>query len=237
MSKPKKMLKAKSKVNSNSYRLLVVAHPDDETLFFAAALLNLSDRPWKVICVTDANADGRGRYRAEQFIDACLALGVTDCEQWNFADIYDKRLPINELVEKFGKLKKPYEVFTHSIIGEYGHPHHQDVSYAVSLAFKSRIWAPAYNCRADMILLLSKKQYELKSRIYSDIYGGETLRFSSFLPNRNVDEFYQVDKTEVKEIYSCVALKKKLNSAKLKHYKWYTQFITKVLTEKPSRPF
>jgi LmbE family N-acetylglucosaminyl deacetylase len=237
MSKLKKKIIAKNRINSKSYRLLVVAHPDDETLFFSAALLNLNDRPWKVICVTDANADGNGKYRAAQFIDACHALGVTDCEQWDFQDIYEKRLPINKIILKLKKLKKPFEIFSHCVIGEYGHPHHQDVAFAVVSAFGHRIWAPAYNCRADMILLLSKKQYELKSRIYFDIYGQETMRFSNFLPNRNVDEFCKVDKIETLEIYNCIVSNKKLNESKLKNYKWYSQFIKSVLSKKTKRPF
>lgn len=221
----------------SSYRLLVVAHPDDETLFFSAALLNLKNKPWRVVCVTDANADGFGKARALQFKKACKMLGVQKFEQWDFPDIYEQRLDLNRLKEKLLSLPKPFEVFSHGVTGEYGHPHHQDLGYLTSQIFKCPVWAPAYNCEADKVIALSEKQYQLKSKIYSEVYGGETLRFSQFIPNRNADEFYKVSASESHEIYNSIIEKRSPIKSKLKKYKWFAKFLSEKNKEKITRPF
>ena len=48
---------------AQAYRLLVVAHPDDETIFFAGVIQSKRDLPWHLVCLTDGNADGRGKER------------------------------------------------------------------------------------------------------------------------------------------------------------------------------
>ena len=221
----------------SSYRLLVVAHPDDETLFFSAALLNLKNKPWRVVCVTDANADGFGKKRALQFKKACKMLGVQAYEQWDFPDIYVQRLDLKKLKEKLLELPTPLEVYSHGVTGEYGHPHHQDLGYMVSQVFKVPVWAPAYNCAADKVISLNQKQYQLKSKIYAEVYGGETLRFSQFIPNRNADEFYKVSASENQEIYSSIIEKRSPVKSKLKKYKWFAKFLAEKNKEKVTRPF
>jgi LmbE family N-acetylglucosaminyl deacetylase len=221
----------------SSYRLLVVAHPDDETLFFSAALLNLKSKAWKVICVTDANADGLGKARALQFKKACKMLGVESFEQWDFPDIYDQRLDLAKLKKKLLELPQPFEVYSHGVTGEYGHPHHQDLGFIVSQIFKCPVWAPAYNCAADKVISLTEKQYQLKSKIYSEVYDGETLRFSQFIPNRNADEFYKVSAKENFEIYNSIIEKRSPVKSKLKKYKWFAKFLGEKNKEKITRPF
>ena len=228
-----------SKETKKSYRLLVVAHPDDETLFFSAALMQLRDLPWLVVCATNGNADGVGSERAKQFKKACGKLKVQTALQWNFPDIFEERLDINGLVYHLEQLPIPAEVYTHGITGEYGHPHHQDISFAVHKVFakKSRIWVPAYNGFADKTLKLTKAQYELKAFIYSKIYGSETLRFAPFIPNRSVDEFMRLDFAEVREIYSAIIEKRAPRKAKLKKYKWFHSFMSEDNQRKKIRPF
>ncbi|MEK7355673.1 MAG: PIG-L family deacetylase, partial [Bdellovibrionota bacterium] len=124
-----------------------MAQPDDETLFFGGLLQRRRTRRWTVVCVTDANADGQGKKRRKQFEKACRLLGVKKPLWWSFPDRYAERLPVVELIAKLRALPKPHTIYTHGIIGEYGHPHHQDVSYAVHLAFAEhpRVYASAYN--------------------------------------------------------------------------------------------
>lgn len=238
-SKSKSASRSKSKTRSRSYRLLVVAHPDDETLFFSGALLQQKDLPWVVICVTNGNADGAGLARAKQFQAACKKLKVQQALQFSFADIYEKRLDINELIEQLQQFSEPFEVYTHGIIGEYGHPHHQDVSCAVHRFYGDRvkIWVPAYNCEADRTIKLSKVEYELKSNIYANIYQGETLRFANFLPNRMVDEYAQLSLNEVEEVYASIVEKRAPQIKKLKKYKWFYGFLAEKNQSESIRPF
>jgi LmbE family N-acetylglucosaminyl deacetylase len=228
-----------SKKNVEKYRLLVVAHPDDETLFFSAAVLQQRELPWTVICVTDGNADGQGSHRALQFKQACKKLKVSKSLHWDFPDIYEKRLDSQRLMEKLQALPKPTEVYTHGATGEYGHPHHQDVSFAVHSVFakKTPVWAPAYNCQSEKIFRLSQDQYKIKSKIYSEIYKGETLRFAEFIPNRNVDEFARVGLPEVEEIYQCLLTSREPQKSKLKKYKWFHGFLQDKVKQASKRPF
>lgn len=228
---------SKSK-KSKPYRLLVVAHPDDETLFFSAAILNERKLPWVIVCVTNGNADGLGSERAKQFQAACKKLKVKEAIQLDFPDIFENRLNINRLVEKLQALPVPAEVYTHGVVGEYGHPHHQDVSCAVHRAFaKLKVWVPAYNCFADKTFTLSSAQYAVKSQIYAEIYKGETLRFAQMLPNRRVDEFARISASEVEEIYASMIEKRAPEKSKLKKYKWFYPFLASNNLTEAKRPF
>ena len=222
-----------------SYRLLVVSHPDDETLFFSGALLHLRDLPWLIVCVTNGNADGAGSARAMDFQKACQMFKVKAAVQWNFPDVYEERLDIAGLEYHLRQLPPPTEIYTHGIVGEYGHPHHQDVSFAVHKIFARHcpIWVPAYNAFAEKTFTLTQKQYELKAQVYSEIYRGETLRFAPYIPNRSVDEFMRLDFGEVQEIYSSAVSKRAPVKSKLKKYKWFYSFLAEDNKRKKVRPF
>lgn len=63
--------------------ILVIAHPDDESMFFLPTLLRLAKqqnaRIW-VLCLSNGNYNGLGRIREKEFIQACRILGVE--QQW-----------------------------------------------------------------------------------------------------------------------------------------------------------
>lgn len=188
------------------YNLVVVAHPDDETLFMGGLLLAQKDLPWHVICVTDANADGQGQMRAQQFAKACEKLKVQSFEQLDFPDIYEKRLDVVRLAKFLEQLPSPVKVYTHGIVGEYGHPHHQDVSWAVHQVFgqQSEVMSVAYNSFPSEVVTLSQEQHLKKAMILNEIYGSETQRFSHLIPNTFVEGFTKVSVNEVEAIYSFV---------------------------------
>lgn len=57
--------------------ILVTAHPDDEAMFFAPALLALSSTlQLHVLCLSTGNYDGLGALRAVELPRACACLGV-----------------------------------------------------------------------------------------------------------------------------------------------------------------
>ncbi len=215
-------------MNSN-FNLLVIAHPDDETIFFSGLLQTL--KPWHVICVTDGNADGQGHKRTKQFEKALNLQKVSSFEQWDFLDIYHKRLSIPKLVERL-KGYRPQSVFTHGIVGEYGHPHHQDVSMAVHKTFKD-VSSVAYNCYPDLTLKLTQKQFELKAKILSKIYFSETERFANFLPATSIESFAKLSFKEVESIYLHFTKKKPLKN--LDKYEWFKPYLAKKTISK--RPF
>jgi LmbE family N-acetylglucosaminyl deacetylase len=219
------------------YNLVCVAHPDDETIFFGGLLLSrvnhlsrvsrLSgvDRqlPWVVICVTSDGNDDRRR----QFTTACRELGVNETHWWGFADDYDTRLPINELVTRLTKLATPREIFTHGIVGEYGHPHHQDVSYAVHKAFTGHLnlFSVAYNTFPELEVRLSKEDFALKAHILTEIYGSETNRFLNVLPSTFVEGFLRLDLLEIEAVYDFLARNQPLRQEALRANLWLKDYL------------
>lgn len=179
-------------------KLLITAHPDDETLFFSSIL----DQDTKVICVTDGNADGRGNERKIEFSQVMASYNVQDFEMWDFEDIYEKRLPIKELVFRLQKYSAQ-TIYTHAPIGEYGHPHHQDVSRAVYEVFDEKnIWVCAYNAYPSLNKELSSEEFHKKMDILSNIYNKEMAKFINLIPVTSTESFMQMNQEEVVSIYN-----------------------------------
>ena len=210
-----------------AYDLLCVAHPDDETIFFGGPLQHRRARPWTVVCMTNGDADGNGRRRRRQFEKACALQGVKDAQWWNYPDVFEKRLPVEEISARLLALPKPHSVFTHGIIGEYGHPHHQDVSYAVHQAFEThaRLYASAYNASPDFGIQLSPQEFRRKTEILTEIYGSETSRFLNLLPATAFEGYVQLDVSEVEAVYDFFARGKSLRTKDLKAYAWLAKFL------------
>lgn len=220
-----------------AYDLLCVAHPDDETIFFGGLLQHRRQRPWTVVCMTNGDADGEGKKRRKQFEKACRALGVKDSQWWGYPDIFEKRLDVDEMSARLAELPKPHRVFTHGIIGEYGHPHHQDVSYAVHRAFAKhpRLYASAYNASPDFGVELTDGEFRKKARILTEIYGSETTRFLNLLPATPYEGYLKLDPREVEAIYNFFARRKSLKTSDLKAYRWLADFLKTRRDQK--RPF
>lgn len=182
-----------------------MAHPDDETLFFGG-LLQKCAKNFFVACLTDGGADNRAHERRDEFSTACLALGVTNFRQFSLPDIYEQRLESSAITEILSDLDKSLpdleEVYTHNSIGEYGHPHHQDISAAVHLFFDQRpVWSPAYNCYPTKIISLSESEYQIKQNTLTDIYQKETSRFLNLVSCQYTEGFLELDKEQVKKSY------------------------------------
>lgn len=104
-------------------RLMIVAHPDDESLFGGDALTSLSD--WLVVCVTNAG----NRTRRHEFIRAMNCIGA-DYVMLNHADhlasgnfnaVLEQQLALL-LAERHWEM-----IVTHGESGEYGHPQHKSL--------------------------------------------------------------------------------------------------------------
>ncbi len=225
-------------MSKKKYNLLVVAHPDDESIFFAGLLMQKRNLPWRILCVTDGNADGNGSHRAKDFAQACKLLKVKDFEILKFKDKFEQRIAINELIAVLQK-ETPNEIYTHGPVGEYGHPHHQDVCVAVHRAFKNKkVYGLAYNCNPDFVISLNKKSYIQKCKILGTVYQSETQRFMNLVPATFAEGFCRFSLSEIEEIYKYYTEKKLPDSRLLKKYSWLVGFF-KIHQSNPigPRPF
>lgn len=57
--------------------LLVIAHPDDETMFFGPTILNLvhNEKYLEILCLTNGNADNMGEKRVDELAQVVRRLG------------------------------------------------------------------------------------------------------------------------------------------------------------------
>jgi LmbE family N-acetylglucosaminyl deacetylase len=215
-----------------------VAHPDDETIFFGGLLQVYRRRPWKLICVTDGNADGMGHQRHRDFLEACKTLRVQSVEQWDFPDLFESRLDVERLMERLSH-ENAVEVFTHGILGEYGHPHHQDVSLAVHRSFQKRaiVWSVAYNCFADKNFRLPRKPFAKKCEILARTYFSQTKKFARWLPATPVEGFSQMDLKEAEALYSFLIDDRLPDPGDLKIYSWFFPYLPEFRRQMLQRPF
>lgn len=119
---------------------IVVAHPDDETLWCGGLMLRYPGR-WTVICCSIPRADP---IRAWKFFDACAVLGAR-ARLLPFVEARaDEPLGHLEALELDG-----YDcIVTHNETGEYGHRHHRDVHAHVLARAPERAVAIGYRAPA-----------------------------------------------------------------------------------------
>jgi LmbE family N-acetylglucosaminyl deacetylase len=236
--------------------LLVVAHPDDETIFFGGLVQSEKRYPWRLICVTDGNADGRGGARHAELMSAGRTLGIKQVEQWAFPDRFNERLDTVALTVKLEEVRRAAAadgtvaaVYTHSILGDYGHPHHQDVSYAVHKAWsaggnggrgsgpRAPVWSVAYNSLPTHLVKLTAAQFRRKQQILTGTYRQETQRFIHLLPALATEGFVRVGLAEVEHLYRFLRARERLDAKKLRVYRWLAEELPQTAYGGMERPF
>ncbi|KAH8971276.1 hypothetical protein BDL97_02G132300 [Sphagnum fallax] len=122
--------------------LLLVAHPDDESMFFGPTLLSLSKLGGysiRVICLSTGNADGLGARRKLEMVAACSVLKVPEDNvevldhpalQDGFGCHWDQPL-ILKLLQQAVTTHNIHVILTFDSYGVSGHPNHRSVSAGV----------------------------------------------------------------------------------------------------------
>ena len=168
--------------------LVIVAHPDDETIWMGGVILRNFDIDWTVFSLCRKNDCDR----APKFRRACEKYGasaiISDLEDEGLMDVKSSVPGIEKRIrDNIGNRRFNY-IFTHARDGEYGHPRHIGVHLALkNLLVEEFLWADEVFCfayrldkkrkiavpkeKADFAFQLSEKEYDAKKSMIKDLYG------------------------------------------------------------------
>lgn len=180
---------------SNVDNLMIVAHPDDETLWGGVELMNEN---YLVLCITNGKLSGNVRYKEmnrvmEKTNDKCIILSYPDAYKrkrinWEKVGVSDYIKSDIETVLTYKKWKK---IVTHNPQGEYGHIHHKLTSKFTTELYNKDInkdnlyyFAKYYDKNhiykvKDQLPQLSQEQVEKKMDLL-DIYESQTGAFIKY---------------------------------------------------------
>ncbi|MFK7827681.1 MAG: PIG-L family deacetylase [Oligoflexales bacterium] len=179
---------------SSGYKLMVVAHPDDESLWGGCNLL--SKPGWHIISVTNASHPIRKRE-----FSAAMNYAKVSWEIWDHADQFWNKQFHPQLKEELKKVidsKKWDLIVSHGPKGEYGHRQHKGLHKVMKELIGSQLvvfdpfskrpvnsWCR--EAKAKLLNFYSSQKWTFKS-VYS---FGPDLQFGA-----GYESFSSVDKTK-----------------------------------------
>ena len=163
--------------------LVIVAHPDDETIWMGNTLLKNSNK-WNTTILSLCRRDDSDR--APKFAKICKIYNARGF----MSDLEDEKLnkiPLDEAMRRIKKFSGKYDIiFTHNKNGEYGHIRHKDVHKAVNRMLQDKLLSckelvyfsyekkgkyayPKKN--SDRFINFNKTFLKRKKQLIRDVYG------------------------------------------------------------------
>lgn len=130
-------------VPSGKHFLLIIAHPDDECMFFSPTVLGLTNNNNKVsvLCLSSGNADGIGKIREKELTKSCQMLGCQAQDvhlidhiglQDSIETTWESKVIVKELSTFIRQKKQVFDAFiTFDDFGVSSHPNHTSILPAI----------------------------------------------------------------------------------------------------------
>lgn len=193
-----------------SSALVIVAHPDDETIWFAGTMIANPQVDWTILCLSRSSDSDR----SPKFARVAKKLGAKGLiDDWDDEGRLSAKQAIAEAKRIIGERigAKHFDfVVTHGANGEYGHERHRQLSHAVNdLVARRKLSANLllnFNYKklsryrltpkadSDLIFKLPAKIFKNKLALMTELYG--------FDP-KGIDVGYSTNTEALKIITAC----------------------------------
>ncbi|MFC1769276.1 PIG-L family deacetylase [Nanoarchaeota archaeon] len=171
---------------------IIVAHPDDETIWMGGTLLK-NKNSWKTTIISLCRS--KDKDRAPKFKKVCK-IYKAKCFISNLEDEKLNKIQLNEVNKRISRYSENYYdcIFTHGKNGEYGHIRHIDVHKSVKnlLAKKTlqakKVFYFSYNKKgkysypnknSEKFIKLDDKLHKTKTKIIQELYGFDKKSFEN----------------------------------------------------------